>query len=775
MRFVVLLLLLLLNAGCVCADEPSIVAVGKGSYASFPLAANDKDTKNVLTRPLYTMDEKRALPTNHWWTNLLVDKFAGQLWAFPHQVKANEQGLDFTYPTTWNGEGRDPISDFPIAIRGDNFKPQDARAKTWGDWTLTFRMAESPDEYWDVTLGRGLPYLWIESHGVAPILQLGNGATFFGKDGNAALLPASGDAFGLTYGGRSYGVFAPDNTRFRSAEGKIFVEFADDKSFLVLCPLPSPKDIATFYQFAFAIPRDSKMNWVYQPEKAQVTTGWHLTTELLKGNEKRLIQGWLPHHWRDTINDLKFNSAEFRTPRGTMKCAPGLDFRIIYGFGGLPPFLPAPQKTGLPHDFDPARMHDNLARYATRDKYGDDTYWGGKSLLQLAQYMMAAREMNDPSFEKLRDNLRVALTDWFTYTPGEKAHYFARYPRWKALVGFNTSYGSEAFNDHHFHYGYFTTSAALLALVDPNFAKDFGPMARLVAKEYANWERDEEFPFLRTFDVWEGHSWAGGFSSGTGNNQESSSEAVQSWAGLFWLGQALGDKEMAATGAMGYATETRAVMEYWFNIHGDNFSPNYKPPIAGMVWSGGQMFRTYFSGDPAWVYAIQWLPMSPALSYLARDPAWAKKSLETMLTMQEKQTKKSGIVPLGPALGNVVLGYQQLFDPDSVAAMMDELWDKNDPIAHDNDTPGLTYFHTHAGRSVGQIQWNYHLSLPLSRVYFNPRTKVWSYMVFNPTAQPQNATVYKDGAPIGTIAAASRVLTVAAKLLTAAPVKAAVK
>ena len=242
-----------------------------------------------------------------------------------------------------------------------------------------------------------------------------------------------------------------------------------------------------------------------------------------------------------------------------MKCAVGTDFRLIYSFNGVPPMLPAPQKTGLPNDFDAARMKDYLARYATKDKYGDDTYWGGKSLLQLAQYMMAAQAMNDPSFDKLRALLKTALTDWFTYTPGEKAHYFARYPKWKALVGFNTSYGSEAFNDHHFHYGYFTTASALLGMVDPQWLKDYGPMARLVAKEYANYERDEEFPQLRTFDVWEGHSWAGGFSSPTGNNQESSSEAVQSWAGIFWLGQALGDDKMTATGAMGYAMETRAI------------------------------------------------------------------------------------------------------------------------------------------------------------------------------------------------------------------------
>ena len=48
---------------------------------------------------------------------------------------------------------------------------------------------------------------------------------------------------------------------------------------------------------------------------------------------------------------------------------------------------------------------------------------------------------------------------------------------------------------------------------DRRFLADYGEMARLVAKEYANGDRDDKrFPFLRTFDVWEGHSWAGGMS-----------------------------------------------------------------------------------------------------------------------------------------------------------------------------------------------------------------------------------------------------------------------
>jgi endoglucanase Acf2 len=71
-------------------------------------------------------------------------------------------------------------------------------------------------------------------------------------------------------------------------------------------------------------------------------------------------------------------------------------------------------------------------------------------------------------------------------------------------------------------------------MLDSEFLSTYGEMLKLVTKQYANWERNDTFlPYLRTFDPWIGHSYAGGTSSGGGNNQESTSEAMQSWVGMF--------------------------------------------------------------------------------------------------------------------------------------------------------------------------------------------------------------------------------------------------
>ena len=277
----------------------------------------------------------------------------------------------------------------------------------------------------------------------------------------------------------------------------------------------------------------------------------------------------------------------------------------------------------MPRPYDDAIMYRLVTEYVdsienNTPPYGSDTYWGGKDLVRIGRYMMIARELDHPDYAVLRDILKDALADWMTFTPGEQERYFAWYPRWKALIGFNESYYSGLFTDNHFHYGYFIQAAALLATCDPDFVQDYEPMLTLVAKQYANWDHaDSQLPFLRTMDPWIGHSYAGGLSSGNGNNQESTSEALQSWAGLYLLGCTLGNDAMRDAGAFGYASEARATQEYWFDLHGDVFPDEYEHPIVGILWNGGNAYATYFGAEPFYIHGIQMLPYGTYMNYMA--------------------------------------------------------------------------------------------------------------------------------------------------------------
>jgi endoglucanase Acf2 len=768
-------LVLILAGPAVWAQQP--VAVGQGSYASFPPPGQMVDKQKNLDRVAETeqralylvQDDGRPIPSNKWYQNLLFQQYGTGLWAMPHKVDATPEGIDIFYPTKADGGGTRLIAEFPLVITGKEFKPVDSRAKAWTDWTVSFRSFESDRRFMDVTLGEGMPAVWCEFTGVQPVIALGNNngkgsrskdpAKLFNLTGGAVSLPVTGDALGITHKGRAYAVFAPDDTKFEASAEGIAVTFAGKRAFLVVCPLPSEKDMPAFHQHAFAVPRDTKLDWHYDRAAGTITTTWKIITEPLKGTGRSVIQGWLPHHWRENTSRLDFNGIAYPTIRGPMKCAAGESFTIRYPFHGILPNLPVPQAAGYEGD----RVKSLLARHFTDPKknLGSDTYWGGKDVQRYAQAAFVAAQTKDPAYEAIAGKLRSTLENWFTYTPGEKERFFAYYPRRKGLVGFNCSYGSEHFTDHHFHQGYFVYSAGLLSQLQPDFAAKYGEMARLIAKNYANYDRqDQRFPFFRTFDLWRGHSFADGNGFPDGNNQESTGEAVNSWAGMILLGEALGDPALTAAGVMGYSFESRANVEYWFDPHDDIFPAAFPHNACGMIWCNSIVWGTWFTASPAWIYGIQWIPSAPHAAFYDRDRSFIQKAhADAMRELEafevKEAAKQANAVPkpatikaLGGELGSYHLGFLMNADAPRVVAEIDQLWSEpGDQVAH-NEWMANIYYQASALRDLGRVDWTCHGSSPTAMVYANEAKKTRTFIAWNPTAKPQTVQFFEGNKPL---------------------------
>ena len=774
------LLIVLSLAQCVVAQES--IAVGQGSYAAQPPRGKVMDDKRRVdlveeteTRKLYLVeDDGRPIPSNKWYQNLLFQQYGTGLWSLPHKVDATAEGIEIFYPTQPDAGGTRMVAEFPLIVGGKDFRPTDSRAKQWTDWTVSFRMPESAARFMDVTLGEGMPYVWSEFTGIDPAIAFGgnggkgtrgkNPATFFDLAGKPISLPVAGDALGIVYEGRAYGVFAPDGTKFTGDGQEVSVAFAGPQRFLVVCPLPEMKTIAEFHKHAFAVPRDTKLSWIYDRQAGTISTTWTITAEPLKGSETKLIQGWLPHHYRENTSPLAFNGVTYQTIRGPLRCAVGNEFTIRYPFHGILPSLPKPPSS---EGFDPARMQTYLANHFANSPKGfaADTYFGGKDVQRFAQAAFIAAQTQAASFAPIVGKVRKELENWLTYTPGEKDRYFAYYPRRKGLVGFNPSFGSQHFTDHHFHNGYFVFSAGLLSQLQPDFAAQFGEMARLVAKTYANYDRnDVRFPFLRTFDVWRGHSFADGKGFPDGNNQESTGEALNSWVGMILLGEALGDAELTAAGVMGYSFETRANVEYWFDPHGDVFPAAYPHNACGMIWCNSIVWGTWFTASPAWIYGIQWLPSGPWCAFYDRDPKFIQQVYadvqRELAAFEDREAAKNPkhvkkpveIKSLGGELGSYHLGFLMHADPQAVVEQLDRLWSEtDDKVAHNEWMAGI-YYQAQALRTLGRVDWSCRGNSPTSMVYVHPQTKQRTFVAWNPTATAQTVQFFEQDQSLGKLA-----------------------
>lgn len=727
--------LILLLAFSLIASSPnnllsqSPIAIGSGSYASFvPLSESRSALNNnqgcqayqMEHRPIYAVDSllNRPLPSNDWWTYALVHPWTGKLWAYPALVWADATGISIAKPSYWEPTGcemkwNDPLTITILASSPHRpFSPQSALISHWSDYMIAFVLQDDNASV-RVTLMQGSPIVWLEFTNAEPTLN--------NPDPNTL-------------------------TVFQHTAGN-----TTTLAVAVLTDNLTPEDLQPH---AFRIPRNTQITYDYLPEQSLLRTQFHISyQDIVPTTANGMWQGFLPHHYYDTHTDIAFLTPTYATPRGEMRLAKGNDFTIDYPVHGMLPFFPVPYDSLS--GYDPELMRTLCAEYAQAGSFGADTYWGGKGLTQMAHYMTTAYQFGDTAtFELAKSRLRSTLIDWYTYTVGEDQYYFAYYNRWGALVGFDPSYDSDTFNDHHFHYGYFVYASALLCMLDDDFRQQYGPMARLVALDYANpghtlplqgESEGASFPSFRTFNPYLGHSFAGGMGNeGNGNGQESSSESMQGWGGVWMLGAALGDEDLMEAGIYGYTLEARGTAEYWFDRGRRNIDyTKYLHPYCCNLTMQGVGWWTWFSGDPVWMHSIQWLPISPILqNYLTEDRAFARWDYTQMYATKEVGNYEAPTGGLGdePGLGNVCLSYLALFDPDSAAHVWTRMRQMGKALAKNPDTGGITYLLAHSLRAYGHQDHSIQADYPLAAAYTDSLTGKTTYAVYN--ASNEEITVH---------------------------------
>lgn len=806
------------------ASAQSVVPFGRGSIASEPPTyelVQDEwggwNSKAALmqSKKLY-VDEVapvadgglkapgRPLPTNDWWTDIINRPFSGALWSYPQMLNTSEAGVEICYPSYWADAGKEVKSKSSLAVGAEGFHAEAAIAEDWHDWDVRFRMPSKDGKGTiHVTAVEGMPFTWFEFDSATPVLTFQTRAvdasvTSPYPAGTKAEVVARGEGrIVLRYGDDIYGVYFPTHSEVTEEADGTFT-LSKDTEWLVVALLTDAAQLDRFEQYAVSIPRDTRVDWNYDVAAGRVNTRWSVQAENLRGDgSTAVLQGFLPHVWKHALtgHTLSFTGDSYLTPRGTMKMAVSAsgEYAYSYPFAGMLPAYAAPND----ESFDAEIMKALSDKYAAEGTLGADTYWGGKGLTQMALNMTFAKQTgNQEAYELSRKKLRDAFVNWLTYTPGETNYYMSYYPRWGGILGSAVSYGSDEFNDHHFHYGYFTYAAALLCMEDPEFAADYGEVLRLIAKDYANWDRnDTRFPFMRTLDLWAGHSWAGGLGDGgndNGNGQESTSEAMQGWGGLYLLGVALGDDDMRDAGLFGWTTESRGTREYWFDVDAP------RPANAGgrKAWNGkgtrqgtydyslypyaynsnitckGIGWWTWFGGDPLFMHGIQWMPISPALDYLSWDPDFVAWAYDDMMSGANsdfshswfEDTANSGDGSTIDALakndwGSVTLTYLQRTDPAEAARIFDRAWAEGYHIATSVSTSHISYYTIHNTLSYGLPDTRYHADCPTAAV-FN-REGTLTFMVYNPgekdlTVRFSDAT----GAVVRTVKAPGRTTTV---------------
>lgn len=624
----------------VSAAHAQTAAVGAGAIW---LAPKPSESERPKPAPFRAGDMlKQAVPTNTWYSSLMYGQWSDVLHAHPLTFKATPQGMEMGFPQAQVGPismlknwakgstGKNAVSYPHVAdfrVSPAEFEPADARLLKAGDWNITVEMRQGPDHLRSHLL-HGSPMAYFEVSRGGAHIQLGQQVQAVDS---APHTHGSKQVHYFKARGALYGLYVPVGTRLtQGAKGLVQLTFEGQARYFSIGLLPQD-DAATrqaYAEAAFAFVDHTEVQWAYDEAQSLVSTRYQVSTRAMDGVAAPALMGLYLHHRRALVANATPQPSpvigQLPSVRGPIAVVSGNGFNTQLRVNGLMPMWPTLQAKASQEALNELLVGDRRRANSLFGKMGNGTYWTGKALGAVAQLMSIAEQQGqEASALELEKILKQRMESWFS---GRGLSYFAHDAGIGSVLGYPEEYFSvSAMNDHHFHYGYWIMAATHVARRDPQWAAQqrWGGMVNLLVRDIATPQRKRaDFPFVRNFDVYEGHSWARGNSEffGLGNDQESSSEAIHAWAAVAQWGEATGQPELKALGMYLYATEVSSVLHYWFDAHGNVFHPEYRQPLASMVFGGGYGFSTWWTEEPRQAMGINLLPITPASVYLAQLP-----------------------------------------------------------------------------------------------------------------------------------------------------------
>jgi endoglucanase Acf2 len=732
------------------AAADGTVAAGLGSYYTKAKGSLGADERPPVAEYRSGAALGTAPPTNQWYSAVLFERWSYPIHAHPMTYRPSEQGFELGLPDRRVGspDAFQREVTYPhvaaIVVAPLDFKPQDARLAQFSDWLIELRMGTSDGKALSASVLHGSPFSYFECSSGDVRFRL---AAKPDRIVDPAAAGSDPRVVAVTIAGHAYGLFGPTGARWEwTGPAELVLHLPAGARYFSVAGLPdsAPATVNDFLAVAYAFPTGTRADWSYDERASKVRTSFRVATVAREGTNLTTFMGLYPHQW-SALAPQPASRYRYESVRGPIRLIAANSFTVERIYHGLMPLWPGLEDPAHRAPVD-SLLGGDLAK--SDDLYthqqGRGTYWIGKALGANAQLLSVAEAQGRTSVrDELLGKLKRRLESWFD---GRHATYFVEDATLGTFVGLPQEFHSyQSMNDHHFHYGYWLMAAAHVALRDPAWAApdQWGGMVGKLIADIATDERGRsDYPFLRNFDAYEGHSWASGTSAGgpvfaNGNNQESSSEAVNAWAGLVLWGEATGNRRLRDLGIYLYTTEIAAVQQYWFDLDHQVLGADFGKPFAVQVFGGKYAYNTWWTEEPHQIYGINMLPFTPASTYLGADPAYLR-SIYALLPAEEKHYRDHGNIPSNPPPADIwqdaLASGLALADADAALAR----WNKQGSV-ESGETRSRTLFWMLSLKELGPPDFAVTADTPLYAV-FSRQDGVRTYLAYNARDTPLTVT-----------------------------------
>jgi endo-1,3(4)-beta-glucanase len=593
-------MVLALRIGCVAAlvalvggcasSKDSTAGESTGSLTS---ALASVPHRSVSAIPTARLAKGLIPPTNRWFSGLVFGDSPQPVFPLPLSFGLTPTGFAFGVPAVVTGANAITGEYAPSVTVDDSASSDEVTAYDEASVTIARRAADG-SQVGSVVIAEGSPTVTYTS-ARAGSLRLGQ--TYDSRGNGLYSTTIDGSIYGLLTRGQV------DGGGLRLTKGQTAVWFA----------VPKGGDVSQLASHVSPL-RSVSLSYGVTGKRATTTLGYHAAG-------KTMIAA-LPSQLTALAAPATCALGHYPSVYGTLSLCAGPTLSWSSPVLAPSDALDARKLT----DSDKAELRESLAKdLAATPPIPADSYFGGKALYRLANLLTIAHEVGDSSVAgSIQKRLSAALEKWTTPDgcTVRATQCFVYDSTAKGIVGLAASFGSEQFNDHHFHYGYFLYAASVAAHYDPSLVPKIEPVMNLLAADIASPGSSKSFPQLRVFDAYAGHSWASGYAPfADGNNQESSSEAVDAWNGLALWADATQNAKLKSEATWLLSSEAASAKADWTNFDATAAVYNgFEHGVVGINWGAKRDSATWFSPDANAKLGIQLIPMSPASSYLGGDP-----------------------------------------------------------------------------------------------------------------------------------------------------------
>ena len=414
---------------------------------------------------------------------------------------------------------------------------------------------------------------------------------------------------------------------------------------------PSQAALDLYEQYAFNHITASTFSYTYNEATATLTSTFNYTTSNVLGGANLGTLMTLFLHQYLYSPDFAANAIPYTytSARGLMKVMKGNQFTTVMKNQGILPGM------GWANTANKANLNTYIANYAASATAiniacGNPVYGSFQAIHEATRIALIAHQAGRfADRDKLLLIAKNGIEGWLASPNTDKAGTYLYDNNFNWLTPYPSAFDADRLiQDSHFHHGYLVFAAAIVAKFEPassTWVAKWKDMLELVIRNINSELRPPAtspgaavpwIPYLRYYDAYTGHSWAGS----DGSNQESVSEAINFAAGVAMWGETTNNNSLRDMGLMMFITETEAARMYWWDgprrgvNNGGNcgYAPNYAHYHGAILGTSGVAYATYFGANVSYVHGITYLPISGASVWMGTDSLGASNQYADFLT-----------------------------------------------------------------------------------------------------------------------------------------------